>query len=321
MATISQYRGKWKVQVRKEGYPTQTRTFSLRADAIAWGNEVEAQMNRQAFAGSTTTQTMTIQEMLDRYLREDSSKKASYKTDISRAKALGNALGEFRVHTLPSTRIAQYKADRLFYVSPQSVTHELNLLHRAYVIAANEWGIVLPNGIPRTKRPSLPRGRDRRVTPNEVGQLVANTQSCELKIIIQLAVETGMRRSELLRMRWEHVSLTRCSVYLPHTKTGKPRTVPLSSRAVHLLESMNAAESGPLFNLALDSVTQAFKRAVKRAGLGDLRFHDLRHEATSRLFERGLNVIEVARITGHKTLSMLDRYTHLDVQHLIKKLG
>jgi hypothetical protein len=131
MATISQYRGKWKVQVRKEGYPGQTRTFSLRADAVAWGNGVEAQMNRQAFAGSTTTQTMTVQEMLERYLREESPKKASGKTDISRSKPLRDALGEYRVHTLPSTRIAQYKADRLANVSPQTVTHELNLLHRA----------------------------------------------------------------------------------------------------------------------------------------------------------------------------------------------
>ncbi|WP_092582765.1 tyrosine-type recombinase/integrase [Achromobacter sp. NFACC18-2] len=69
------------------------------------------------------------------------------------------------------------------------------------------------------------------------------------------------------------------------------------------------------------SASRAFTRAVRRAGMENIRFHDRLHEATSRLFERGLNVIEVAKITGHKTLSMLDRYTHLDVRHLVDKLG
>lgn len=320
MAAIYKHGKNWRCQIRIEGFPAQNKTFPLRADAVAWGNEIEAQMSRHSFAGSTTSQTMTVREMLEKYLREESSKKASQKADISRSKPLYAALGEYRVHTLPAPRLAQYKADRLVVVSAQSVTHELNLLHRAYVVAANEWGIVLPNGIPRTKRPTLPKGRDRRVPPKDIERLIANTQSALLKMVIQFAVETAMRRSELLGMQWEHVNLSRRSVYLPHTKTSTPRTVPLSPRALQLLQEVEPKEAGAVFELAPDSVTQGFKRSAKRAGLGALTFHDLRHEATSRLFEKGFHVIEVARITGHKTLAMLDRYTHLDVQSLLQKL-
>ena len=321
MATISQYRGKWKCQIRKTGYPPQTQTFDHRADAVAWGNEVESKMHRGAFVGGISKQSMTIREMLERYLVEESTKKAYSAADLSRSKPVLAALGAYHVHTLTHADLADYKRTRLTLKSPQTVTHELNLLHRAYVIATTEWGVVLPKGVPRTARPPLPRGRGTRIRPNQIDLIVQSTGSEQLKNIVPLAVETAMRRSELLSIRWEDVDLDRRSIYLDKTKNGLSRTVPLSPRAVQVIQGMLQARTGPLFTLAASSVTQAFQRAVERAGLDHVRFHDLRHEATSRLFERGLNVIEVARITGHVTLSMLDRYTHLDVQGLVQKLG
>ncbi|GGE92574.1 tyrosine-type recombinase/integrase [Massilia psychrophila] len=321
MATIGQYRGKWKCQVRKTGYPTQTQSFDLRAVAVAWGNEVEAKMNRGAFAGSTSKQSITVRAVLERYLAEESDKKAYSAADLSRAKPVLAALGAYHVHKLTHADLAEYKRNRLALRSPQTVTHELNLLHRAYVIASTEWGIVLPNGVPKTPRPTLPRGRGTRIRPNQIDLIMQATESEQLKLIVPLAVETAMRRSELLGIQWEHVDLDRRSIYLDKTKNGLSRTVPLSNRALQVLQGMQEATAGPVFTLAASSVTQAFQRAVERAGLDHMRFHDLRHEATSRLFERGLNVIEVARITGHVTLSMLDRYTHLDVQGLVQKLG
>ncbi|KFI05162.1 hypothetical protein JN27_22100 [Massilia sp. BSC265] len=319
MATISQYRGKWKCQVRKTGYPAQTQTFDHRADAIAWGIEVEAKMHRGTFGG-IGKQSMTIHEMLERYLAEESTKKAYTAADVSRAKPLRSVLGAYYVHNLTSANLAEYKRMRLALKSPQTVTHELNLLHRAYVIASNEWGVVLPNGVPKIARPALPRGRGTRIRPNDLDLIIQATESEQLKLIIPLAVETAMRRSEILSVRWENVDLGRRTIYLQKTKNGLPRTVPLSLRALETLQSLQKTAAGPVFTIAASSVTQAFQRAAIRAGMKNTRFHDLRHEATSRLFERGLNVIEVARITGHVTLSMLDRYTHLDVQGLVQKL-
>jgi integrase len=205
--------------------------------------------------------------------------------------------------------------------SPQTVTHELNLLHRAYVIASTEWGIVLPNGVPKTSRPTLPRGRGTRIRPNQIDLIVQATESEQLKHIVPLAVETAMRRSELLSIRWENVDLDRRSIYLDKTKNGLSRTVPLSPRALQVMQRLERATEGPCVHACRLVVSQAFHLAVDRAGLEAIRFHDLRNEATSRLFERGLNVIELARITGHITLSMLDRYTHLDVQGLVQKLS
>lgn len=321
MAGIWQYRGKWKCQVRKEGFPSQSKTFETKTEAVAWGAEVESQMNRGMFAGSTTKQSMTIHDMLKRYLSEESPGKAYSAADISRSKPLIAALGAYHVHKLTHVDLATYKRDRLTLRSPQTVTHELNLLHRAYVIASTEWGIILPNGIPKTSRPALPRGRGTRLRPSQIEIIVQSTGSEQLKRIVPLAVETAMRRSELLSIRWENVDLDRRSIYLEKTKNGLSRTVPLSPKALQVLQSMQPAATGPVFTLAASSVTQAFQRAVERAGLQTVRFHDLRHEATSRLFERGLNVIEVARVTGHLTLAMLDRYTHLDVDGLVQKLG
>jgi integrase len=321
MAGIWQYRGKWKCQVRKEGFPSQSKTFETKTEAVAWGAEVESQMNRGMFAGSTTKQSITIHDMLQRYLSEESPGKAYSAADISRSKPLIAALGAYHVHKLAHVDLATYKRDRLTLRSPQTVTHELNLLHRAYVIAATEWGIILPNGIPKTSRPALPRGRGTRLRPSQIEIIVQSTGSEQLKRIVPLAVETAMRRSELLSIRWENVDLDRRSIYLEKTKNGLSRTVPLSPKALQVLQSMQPATTGPVFTLAASSVTQAFQRAVERAGLQTVRFHDLRHEATSRLFERGLNVIEVARVTGHLTLAMLDRYTHLDVDGLVQKLG
>lgn len=321
MAGIWQYRGKWKCQIRKEGFPSQSKTFETKAEAVAWGAEVESRMNRGTFMGSTTKQSMTIREMLERYLSEESPNKAYSAADSSRAKPLVAALGAYHVHKLGHADLATYKRDRLTLRSAQTVTHELNLLHRAYVIASAEWGIILPNGIPKTSRPPLPRGRGTRIRPNQVESIVQATESEQLKRIVTLAVETAMRRSELLSIQWENVDFDRHSIYLAKTKNGLSRTVPLSPKALQTLQSMQQATTGPVFTLAASSVSQAFQRAVERVGIRSIRFHDLRHEATSRLFERGLNVIEVARITGHLTLSMLDRYTHLDVKELVQKLG
>jgi integrase len=264
---------------------------------------------------------MTVKEMLARYLVEESTKKAYAAADVSRSKPLITALGAYHVHKLCHTDLSKYKRDRLALKSPQTVTHELNLLHRAYVIATTEWGIILPNGVPKTSRPTLPRGRGTRIRPNQIDLIMQATESEQLKHIVPLAVETAMRRSELLSIRWEDVDLDRRSIYLDKTKNGLSRTVPLSSRALQVLQDIGQATEGPVFTLAASSVSQAFQRAMDRAGLKAIRFHDLRHEATSRLFERGLNVIEVARITGHVTLAMLDRYTHLDVGGLVQKLA
>ncbi|OZI20043.1 hypothetical protein CAL26_21045 [Bordetella genomosp. 9] len=326
MASVSKYRGKWKCQVRRKGNPALFRTFDRHSDAVAWGREMEAQID----AGLTIVvpkkrDVQTVADLLDWYLGLDEAKaKKSHQDDKERAERIKKHLGKLDAIKVNSDHLKDYKNMRLAMPrsAPQTVQHELALLHRAYVLAVEELRWRLPEGVPRTRRPVIDNARDRRVRRDELLQLIQHTGSREAAIIMELAVETAMRRGEIMGLEWERIDLERQSAYLPDTKSGSPRTVPLSRRAVDLLRSVKREDAtGKVFHIADASVSQALKRAAKRIGAQDLRFHDLRHEATSRLFEKGLNQIEVARITGHKTLSMLNRYTHLDVQHLVGKLG
>ncbi len=320
MATVTKMRGKWQCKVRKKGYPAQSKVFIRKADAEAWGRYIETQMDRGTFGDESESASMTVAEMLQRYLKEESPKKASGTSDKARIAALIKALGQYSLRNLTSYQVTQYKRERLTIRSAQTVTHEINLLHRAYVVAVQEWGVRLSGPIPRTKRPTPPPGRSHRIPPSAVSQLVQATESAELGEIILFAVETAMRRSEIARMDWSHVDLRHMRVLLPRTKNSHQRTVPLSHTARAVLRNRTRNREGRVFKLQPDSISQAFDRALTRVKMEHLTFHDLRHEAISRLFEKGLNVIEVARISGHKTLSQLGRYTHLDVKHLGERL-
>lgn len=210
-------------------------------------------------------------------------------------------------------------------------------------------GIPLPHGNPvaQLRMPKLPPARDRRLTTEEESSILNAAQQYEksrkdagpIRSIIRFALETAMRRGEIAAMHWDHVNLKSQVLRVPDSKSGEPRRVPLSTSAVDILKALPRHLKGPVWNVTADAITQAFDRVCVRACnaylrecenanedpdldfLQDVRFHDLRHEATSRLFERGFNVMEVAAITGHKTLQMLKRYTHLRAEDLAKKLG
>jgi integrase len=138
--------------------------------------------------------------------------------------------------------------------------------------------------------------------------------------LVSFAIETGMRRGEIASMHWEHINWSSQTLSIPITKTEIPRTIPLSHKAIATLRSLPRRIDGLVWGVRPDSITQAFERACKREGIEDLRFHDLRHEATSRFFEKGLNVMEVSSITGHQDLRMLKRYTHIRPESLVDRL-
>jgi integrase len=200
----------------------------------------------------------------------------------------------------------------------------------------------LANPVELVRKPKLPQGRDRRLIGDEEERLLrecAKAQNPWLLPVVRFAIETAMRAGEILQTKgttdketgerpmqttgllWKHVDLTKRTAHLPETKNGSARTVPLSSVAVEVLRGLPRSMDGRVFGTTYEAIHLSFVRACKRAGIKDLRFHDLRHEATSRLFEKGLNPMQVAAITGHKTLQMLKRYTHLRAEDLAKMLG
>ena len=325
MATIRKRgEGQYHVQIRKRGYPTQTKTFTKEADARRWATIIESEMERGVFVSRNEAEATLVKEVLQRFATEVLPTKRSEQSDRSRIKTLAEAFGSFRLASLTSTHVAKFRDQRLQVVGPQSVIHEINLLNRVLKTVSMDWGIPLPGGIPtaQVRMPARPRGRDRRVTTDEIAQILEATTSIDLRTIVTLAVETGMRRGEIASLTWENIDIEKQTAHLPKTKTDVPRTVPLSKAAVRALKAIGIKKEGQLFSLKAESISQAFERACEphRANITDVRFHDLRHEATSRLFEKGLNVMEVAAITGHKTLDMLKRYTHLRAEDLAKKL-
>jgi integrase len=147
------------------------------------------------------------------------------------------------------------------------------------------------------------------------------TRNRHLADVIHFAIATGMRRGELLSLTWRQIDLAKRTAYLTNTKNDQPRHVPLSPHAVAVLQQQNETRpDGLVFPVSANAVRQAWERLKRRAGIEDLRFHDLRHEAISRFFESGLTVPEVGSISGHKDLRMLMRYTHLRAENLAIKL-
>lgn len=331
----------WHVQIRRKGYPAQTRTLNTKADAEAWARGVESEMDRGVFRSTAEAEQTTLSTVLDRYEREILPTKKGCAADKSRIKTLKASLGTLKLAAITSASVASFRDSRLKHVGEQSVIHEINLLNRALKAAVIDWGITLPAGLPTAlvRKPKKPQGRDRRASHDEITAIVNATESSELAGIVLLATETAMRRGEIGKILWQDVNLKKQVLTLHDTKNGERREVALSIAAVSILKSLPHRIDGRVFGLRPDSMTQAFERARDRARrayekecekagkepdsgfLADLRFHDLRHEAASRLFEKGLNPMEVASITGHKTLQMLKRYTHLRAEDVARKLS
>lgn len=341
----------WQVRIRKRGFPAQVKTFRTRSEAEAWATVTESEMVRGVWQNRTEAERTTVADLLDRYAEEVLPSLKGGARELSRVHVLREALGKYSLVALSSAAIAQYRDMRLASdsrrggkISAQTVKHEISLLHRALKKGAQEWGMILPAGLPTAlvKMPKLPKARDRRLVGDEEARLLrecAKAQNPWLLPVVRFAIETAMRAGEILQTKgttdeetgdrpiqttgllWKHVDLQKRTAHLPETKNGTARTVPLSSVAVEVLRSLPRSMDGRVFGTTYEAVHLSFVRACKRADIEDLRFHDLRHEATSRLFEKGFNPMEVSSITGHKTLQMLKRYTHLRAEDLAKRLG
>ena len=180
------------------------------------------------------------------------------------------------------------------------------------------------NPVDRVKMPPSSPARNQRLEDSEFERLkeaAKQTKNPHIWPIIVFAIETGMRRGEILGLQWEHVDLDRRIAYLPLTKNGSSREVPLSTKAAQMLARQRQRnDTTSPFPVTSNGFRLAWERLIRRAGLSDLRFHDLRHEAISRFFELGLNIPEVAVISGHKDPRMLFRYTHLRAVDLVNRL-
>lgn len=368
----------WRAQIRKTGFPPQSKTFTTKAEAEAWVQMTESEMTRGVWVSRGEAESTTLDEALKRYELEITPGKKTANGEKSFIRILrATSLAKRSLASIRSTDVAQLRDAWLKDgYAPATVVRRLALLSHVFSIARKEWGMEsLSNPIEIVRKPQLKDARTRRIaetgpcsetanngdpqsersTQNgELDRIIAASQSVQLPPIIALAVETAMRRSEIISLRWEHIDIKRRVAHLPATKNGSARDVPLSTRAVAVLQELKESSQRPnpnvpanetvttvlgrVFAIRNDAVTRAFERAVARARriylseaaeanqlpdtrfLANLRFHDLRHEATTRLASI-FPMHELAKITGHKDPRMLMRYYHPRAEDLAKRLS
>lgn len=270
----------------------------------------------------------TFKDVIERYLREVSpTKRGAVIEEFQLRRLRRHPIALRPLRALKAADLGAYRDERLKEVSAGTVLKEFSHIGVILELCRREWGLIKTNPARDVRMPREPKARTRRLEARyqEAERLLAACRAAVnpmLLPIVELALETAMRRGELLSLHWERIDLDRRTALLPETKNGYARVVPLSWHAVSVLQSLGPTARGPVFgSLTGEAVKRAFIRAVRRAGLEDFRFHDLRHEATTRLFEKGLQMMEVASITGHRDPRKLRGYTHLAAETLAKKLG
>ncbi|MFM7008247.1 MAG: site-specific integrase, partial [Betaproteobacteria bacterium] len=279
------------------------------------------------FASINEAQRNTLGDLIARYMAEVTPTMKGAAEDKIRLKAImRKPIAKWSMANLSAARIAGYRDERLKEVSSGTVIRELAYLSAIINHARREWGINLPNPVQLVRKPQSPQARSRVLPDEEVAKLLQalepiGSRNPWTKPAVQLALATAMRRGELLALRWENVDLQNRTAFLSDTKNGESRLVPLSTVAMQVLSDMPRHISGMVIPVKYFTLDAAFKRARKRAGLDDVRFHDLRRTAITRMAEKLPNVIELAAVSGHKSLMVLKRYYRPTAAELAQKLG
>ena len=328
----------YQVRIRRAGHPAVSQQFDRRDDAEEFAVNTLAELGKPGGSADVRARQavdgVTLGEALLRYSEEITPAKRSADRERTQIERLRKTDIAARFLTdLRGPDLARFRDKRLENLSPTSVRLELALLSHLFNTARKEWGWPVGNPIADISRPAPARGRTRRL---EDGEEVRLLDACEasrsvyLAPAVRLALATAARQGELLDLQWSDVNFTSKTALFRDTKRrdsyGRPmdREIPLSRAAIDALaflrDHRSNASPDAVFPIGQMSLIHAFQRACVRAEIKELRFHDLRHEATSRLFERGLDIMTVRAITGHSTGQMLARYTHLRAADLVRLL-
>ena len=323
MGSIRKRNGKYQAQVRRSGAPPVSKTFTQKKDALVWVRGLEARID----VGDTsikTPRTTTLGELLQRYAEEVTPTKKGAKPELRRLRRLINdPVSNAPLSAVTSHALAKFR-DRRLADGVRACQYDLVLIRHCWNIAKKEWGIPLPqNPVSNIRVPNGIRHRERRLDDGEFEKLQAAALSCQniyLWPAIQFAIHTAMRRSEILSLTWSDIDKSKRLAKLQDTKNGTVRMVPLSNSALLVLETL-PRDKIQVFATTDYAIRHSWDRLVRRAGIQDLKFHDLRHEAISRFIELGLNVAETSVISGHKDPRMLFKYIHVSTANISSKIN
>lgn len=318
--------GKYQAIVRKQGYPTQYKCFSKRKDALQWALNTEQRLESIELTGSCNDWlSLNLSDAIDIYVNEHGQFLKSYMTtDRYRAESLRKALGNIRLPDLSPQMVQAYKDKRLAVVSEGTARADVAILQRIINFLRKDKQMSLPDLFSHVRLPG--NGKPREAIPNlqQLEQLLS-VMPDDTRPVAALAAETGMRRGEILRLSVKDINLSGRCLKINEAKNGTPRVIPLSTKACQILaDAMTRCRGGitvRLFPISPYRVSRTFREAADSIGGFDWVFHSMRHYACTRFFEIGLQAIEVAAISGHKDMRMLQRYTHLSPSTLAMKLG
>ena len=322
MGCVRKRGNSWNAQVRISGWRSFTKTFQTKLDAKQWIVNLEKELKSKPLP-EKNIKNLKLKDLFNKYKFEILPKLKSHKIVSYKLNFLSRIwLGEIKVVNLTKGHLEQFCKDRKLVVKDGTIKSELMLIKRIVKIATDKWNYGIPfNAFYGIELPSPHKPRNRRATQEELSILIAHAnkqRNTYISTIVQFAVETGMRRSEILKLKWIDVNLKTRIASLYDTKNGDERHIPLTKTAVQLLSNLTQL-SDFVFPISANCLRLAWERCRKKSDIKGLRFHDLRHEAVSRFFEMGLSVPEVALISGHKDVRQLFRYTHLKPESLIAK--
>jgi len=336
MASIIQRGRAWRAMVVRRGQRVSA-TFDTRAGAERWAIHTEAAILDGAKVEAIQPRLgNTVEALFKRYGEQISPTKRGCRWEQIRLSMLARDFAIFRgsVESLDATALSEWRDARLANKSAHTVNRELNLISAVMNVAKKEWRTpgVKENPVHAISRPPVPRPRKQRVSeeqrkticdalgwdgisqPKDAKQWVA--------FAFALALETAMRKGEIVRIRWRDVRLEKRHIHLPLTKNGDERNVPLSSKAVALILMLRHGEPAEhLVPVSIGNLDKLMRRARDATGLREVRFHDSRREAATVMSKRLSNVLELAAVTGHRSLHVLKGYYEPSPEDLADKLG
>jgi integrase len=334
MATIEKRTGKggttWRVRVRRLGGPPLTKSFERKIDADAWARSIEHKIDSGESVPTSEARKRTVADAIDQYLTVTLPRAKHRKNADEQARLLAvwrALMGTRTLVSLTPAVIAEQR-DELAKrpnragkpITGATVNRHLTALSAVLTVATKEYGWLPKNPVANVSRLADSKGRERFLSEAERQALLTACDASECAALgpcVRLALATGARKGELMGLEWANVNLDRRTVRFVDTKNGDNRTVPLAPTAVAVLKAWKKGRlpTGLVFPMTIDGIDKPWREAREAAGLGDFRFHDLRHSAASYLAMSGASLMDIAAILGHKTLAMVKRYSHLSEQH------
>jgi len=347
MASIIQIDDKWRATVRaKRGgllILNRTKSFSTKKDAEQWARKLETAIDdkgAEVVAGQIKTHSVTVADLIHNYLLDFDKLPRQFGATKRNALEIlaGSAIGAVPVQKLTSMDVLKFARDRheVHKAGPATLYQYVTYLRVVLNIAKPAWhidisGAAVDEAIPVLKMAGLSgqgMQRDRRLKPGEYRKLLTRFHKIDqrpraqirMADVFRFAIASAFRMGEILKIRWEDVDFAKRTVIIrdrkdPKNKIGNNQVVPLIGRAWRIALAQ-PGRTGCIFPFKEFSIKAAWARSCDAVGIEDLHFHDLRHEGTSRLFERGFQIQEVAIVTGHKSWDMLRRYTQIKPESL-----